>query len=508
MPELVKILEQDLEDKAYAFAFYEETLDRTMQVGRVESVSSNVDRGMVLRIVYNGRNYETATNNLEPENLQQLAAGLNSRVKALNETLTFPAYKPHTWAEELQQGLGNDHLEQIPATADAGTPVHFGVLVSASPLDLPGDVLMEQARNLRNDIINRDLEYSKKKHFQPLAFVMVNYRFKVLNHIFVDRVKNMSQSLPVCLAIMVGQTQKGRSGRGICGGMGGPEVMVPDAQDYDDVIVIPHALDHAQLLKPGNYQVITGPDVTGVFAHEAFGHTQEGDTCRQGRSITSQFQDTQVGNDQATIVNNAAIFSMGNLPFGTNGSYFFDHEGELARAHNILEKGYLKAPMTDLLAAIHLGIRRTANGKRESWRRPTLTRQTNTYFTAGDKTLDEIIAMVKGHGFLATVSHGGMEDPKGANLTAGAEYFLEIVKGKITGRYFIGSKGGHIELSGFVPDLLKGILAKSKINFETKEPDQSQTPVNKIGGCGKYHKELVPAGSGGPYILWAQVTCG
>ena len=130
-----------------------------------------------------------------------------------------------------------------------------------------------------------------------------------------------------------------------------------------------------------------------------------------------------------------------------------------------------------------------------------MTRQTNTYFTPGDKSLEELIGMVE-EGYLAKWASGGMEDPKGGSLTAGTSYFEEIKNGKLTGEIYLGPSGGHIELSDPVFTLLNRIVAKSKSVHENNIPE------NKFGGCGKYHKEGVPAGCGGPYILWESINCG
>jgi TldD protein len=200
-------------------------------------------------------------------------------------------------------------------------------------------------------------------------------------------------------------------------------------------------------------------------------------------------------------MNHPNMFSMEGLSHGSNGSYFFDHEGQLARPQTILNKGLLSAPMTDLTAALRLNVPRTANGKRESWRRPLMTRQTNTYFTPGDKTVEELIGMVK-EGYLARWASGGMEDPKGGSLTAGTSYLEEIKDGKLTGEIYLGPSGGHVELSDPVFTLLERIVAKSKSVHENNIPE------NKFGGCGKYHKEGVAAGCGGPFILWESINCG
>ena len=91
---------------------------------------------------------------------------------------------------------------------------------------------------------------------------------------------------------------------------------------------------------------------------------------------------------------------IGKQNFGTNGSHFFDDEGQLARKQIILDKGILSSPMNDLLSSLKGDINgpapRQSNGKRESWGNPIMARQTNTYFTAGNKTVNELIAMVEG----------------------------------------------------------------------------------------------------------------
>ena len=111
------------------------------------------------------------------------------------------------------------------------------------------------------------------------------------------------------------------------------------------------------------------------------------------------------------------------------------------------------------------------------------------------------------YGFIAEFAHGGMEDPKGMGLTAGTKFLEEIKDGKLTGRIFLGPKGGHIELSDPVPVLLEGIIAKSKV-LDDIDPDNQPEPFNKFGGCGKYHKEAVEAGCGGTWILWKGINCG
>ena len=64
---------------------------------------------------------------------------------------------------------------------------------------------------------------------------------------------------------------------------------------------------------------------------------------------------------------------------------------------------------------------------------------------------------------------------------------------------------GSISIDGTVRGT---IVAKSKIEYDKPGPDHSRHPFNDAGGCGKYHKEFVFAGCGGPYVLLEGVTLG
>ena len=507
LPALLKILEEGYEDRWYAFVTVEDLEQKAVRASVTEDASVSRDRGVVMRIVANACNYEVASNILDIDHLCQKAEELKAQVLMNTENQDVShLYEPVSWKDEDRSTLDDLILEQFSTELTPQSEVHFGTPCEKSPDETSLSWMGDEARRLKNILQN--------KVGDTANMVGVLNRQKVKTKIFVDREKNMSQSLVTSLSYAYAVSPKGMTARSIKGAKAGFEAAMLDDAVLSELALMPAKLDAAENLKPGRYRLITGPDVTGVIAHEAFGHTQEGDTCRYGRSCASELRhrNEPVGNEQASIVNNAGVFSMGKHNHGQNGSHYFDDEGQLAREHVILDKGYLQTPMNDLLSAIVGDINgkspRQSNGKRESWRNPIMARQTNTYFTAGDKTLEEMIGMVD-DGFLAEHAYGGMEDPKGMGLTAGTEYLEEIKDGKLTGRIFLGPKGGHIELSDPVPLLLNSILAKSKVDDDfLGDLEEQAVPYNKWGGCGKYHKESVEAGSGGPWILWQGINCG
>lgn len=504
MPELLAILENGRKDEWYAFIWLEEIKTIQSTAAKNENTVENCDRGIVFRVVINNIHYEKATNILDEKNLLKLASDFKNELEQLPSLKTPVIYTPKSWSAEDMSTLGFDIKQQLVKEVTATSQIHFSPLVEQNPLETNILDLKKKAQSMRTELLAQAKKnVTKNPAFKELMDVISMVRQQLTTHIFVDREKNMSQTLPVTLLYSMGMSESGHTARCISGGLGGLEIATHTAQDQEEVTLRTLQLENARKLKPGRYKIITGPDVTGVIAHEAFGHTQEGDTWMKARSIAQDLyhNKTSVGNNQASIINHPNLFSMEEHSYGTNGSYFFDHEGQLARPQVILDQGRLRPPMTDLASAIRLDMPRTANGKRESFRRPLMTRQTNTYFTAGDKTLEELMAMVD-NGFLARWASGGMEDPKGGSLTAGTSYLEEIKDGKLTGEIYLGPSGGHVELTDPVFTLLEKIIAKSKSIHEKKIPE------NKFGGCGKYHKELVQAGCGGPYILWENINCG
>ena len=504
MPLLLNILEDGRRDDWYSFIWLEENKSMRSIAAVSESATESLDRGMVFRVLVDGINFEKSTNQLDRDGLIKIAKDFRAELENLFPNVKTKSYQPTSWNNEDLTTLGSDIVDQLPKNIDTNTEIHFSPLVIYNPFETEISNLKNITTSLRKKLIEESKKNVEKNSlFQELAEVKSVLSQEIETQVFVDRVKNMSQTLPITFLYSMGITKGGQVGRCISGGLGGIEIASHSDEDRLEVTLRPLQLENAKKITPGRYQIISGPDVTGVIAHEAFGHTQEGDTWMKGRSIASGLHSskTRVGNVHASIMNHPNMFSMEGLSHGTNGSYFFDHEGQLGRPQKILDEGMLLAPMTDLTASIRLNVPRTANGKRESWRRPLMTRRTNTYFTPGDKTLEELIGMVN-DGYLARWASGGMEDPKGGSLTAGTSYFEEIKNGKLTGEVYLGPSGGHVELTDPVFTLLDNIIAKSKSVHEHNIPE------NKFGGCGKYHKEGVAAGCGGPYILWESINCG
>ncbi len=244
----------------------------------------------------------------------------------------------------------------------------------------------------------------------------------------------------------------------------------------DKLLKKAHMLTTAKPVPPGVYDVITDPSISGLIAHEAFGHGVELDQFVKDRALAKQYVGKYVASPIVNMRDGAASVL-------SAASYFFDDDGVPAGDTRIIRDGILTAGISDLASATQLGLAPTGNGRRESLRRKAYSRMTNTFFEKGSDRLEDMIASID-HGYMLFETNNGMEDPKNWAIQCVAEYGIEIVNGKLTDNVV-----SPVVMSGYVPDLLCSI---SMISDEVK--------VIGAGSCGKGYKEWVRVSDGGPAL--------
>ncbi len=227
---------------------------------------------------------------------------------------------------------------------------------------------------------------------------------------------------------------------------------------------------------PGEYEIITSPEVSGLIAHEAFGHGVEMDMFVKKRALGAEYIGKRVGSDMVTMHEGAKCVR-------DVTSYAFDDEGTPAGDVIEIDRGILKTGVCDALAALRLGTKPTGNGKRENFEHKVYTRMTNTMFDPGTSTKEEMIASVK-KGYLLEGMDSGMEDPKHWGIQCIVARGYEIIDGKLTGKVI-----SPVIMTGYVPDLL-GSISMASTDYES----------HGNGACGKGHKEWVKTVDGGPYL--------
>ncbi|XFA98770.1 TldD/PmbA family protein [Candidatus Izemoplasma sp. B36] len=441
----------------YISVLGEETIGTAYNVNR--SSSSVTDsrwsqRGFVAR-VYNGVNYsEYSFNKIEDIDLikneiRKVAKNdLEKYLEKGSKLMTFPLIDE----EEISKEFYSEY--QIN----------------------PFEISAEEKLAKLTDIVNTGL----KKHENFIDFRASFEEVKV-SKIFISNKKDLAQSIlyTVMYLVPIGKCESGikYDFKGFSG-LKGFEIFDEAYNKIDEASQSVIDLFKSTTVDPGEYEIICDAAVSGLIAHEAFGHGVEMDMFVKNRAKGEEYMNKYVA---SKLVN----MRDGALSGVEVGTYLFDDEGTLGTDTLVIDNGVLASGISDLLSAMKLGTTPTGNGRRESYERKAYARMTNTFFEAGNETLEDMIKNVK-KGYLLEGYFSGMEDPKNWGIQCVIAKGKEIIDGEFTGNVI-----SPVTLTGYVPDLLKSIKMVSSKPVE----------LSGTGYCGKGHKELVKTSTGGTYIL-------
>jgi TldD protein len=365
---------------------------------------------------------------------------------------------------------GKMKVSSYPVIEEEEMKRDFSAEVQILPENVSSQEKIEKLSKMKEEAFKKS---NKLQNFNAI------YEEVHVNKLFISKKKELSQSYVWTqgyLQPIVAEGNKVKSDIRSFSGLKGVELLDEMLPAVEGIVKDAESLLEAEKIEPGEYDVICSPDVSGVIAHEAFGHGVEMDMFVKGRAKAVEYMNKRVGSELVTMHDGAAAAK-------EVSSYFFDDEGTLASNTTIIEKGILRAGLSDLLSAMKLGTKPTGNGKRQSFERKAYARMTNTFFTPGKDNLEDMIKSIK-NGYLLEKYGSGMEDPKNWGIQIMITYAREIKDGKLTDKVV-----SPIIMTGYVPDLLKSI---SMVSNDFK--------LSGSGACGKGYKEFVKVSAGGPYI--------
>lgn len=218
----------------------------------------------------------------------------------------------------------------------------------------------------------------------------------------------------------------------------------------------------------------------GVLFHEAVGHGLEADSVCRGTSMFAGRIGEKVASDRVSVIDT------GSLP-NLRGSYNYDDEGQPPLHNVLIENGVLRCFMNDRTTAQQLKVPRTGNGRRQSYRFPSIPRMSNTFLAEGTDSVDEIIRSTRS-GLYARALGGGEVDTTTGNFTFGILEAYRIEDGKV------GAPVRGATLVGNGPETMKRI---DRVAADQKFWN---------GSCGK--GQWVPVTSGAPTLRISAMTVG
>ncbi|MBO4610348.1 MAG: TldD/PmbA family protein [Lachnospiraceae bacterium] len=457
-PAVKKAVDDLSRDHDYVSALCTDSKGLVIRIGsRSRSISNKTmttERGVVFRVCKDKKYSEYAVNTTDWSNPDAVIAEIRKELELqddLLKTSSVSIFETGVLEDEPIEFFGQKETELLPEKTDLKTLTEKLIAISDKGMGMSDKIIECIAR-------------AQSTHISKM-FLTKN---RDLRQSYV-----YSEGMVAAVASADGSVKEDYK---TVSGIRGPELFDEMEALLEPVVNGALELLDAKPIEPGEYEIITSPEVTGLIAHEAFGHGVEMDMFVKHRALGADYIGKRVASDNVTM-------HEGALCADNVTSYFFDDEGVMAGDVTEIEKGILKSGICDSLAALRLGVKPTGNGKRENFAHKVYTRMTNTMFDSGSYTKDEMIASVK-YGYLLEGMQSGMEDPKHWGIQCIIQKGREIRDGKLTGKVV-----APVIMTGYVPELLGNITMCS-----------TDRMVFGSGGCGKGHKEWVKVADGGPYL--------
>lgn len=233
---------------------------------------------------------------------------------------------------------------------------------------------------------------------------------------------------------------------------------------------------------PGKFDVIVGPEISGIVAHESCGHPTEYDRIigREGAQagesfLTGKPDHFRIGSDIVNVIDDPTMK-------GSYGYYAYDDEGVPARKRYLYRDGHTNEYILNRESAARLGVASNGGGRSASWDLEPLARMSTTYIEPGDYNFNELFEDVKRGIYIKSFTEWNIDDIRFNEKYVGKEaYFIQ--NGDITGR------------------VRRPIIETNTINFYSSIDAIGKDLQFNAGTCGKGDPEQgVDVWMGGPHL--------
>jgi len=232
----------------------------------------------------------------------------------------------------------------------------------------------------------------------------------------------------------------------------------------------------------GKFTCVLDNKMTGMLAHEAFGHACEADAILAGASVLEGRVGQSVAAEGVSLVDDPTIER-------TFGYFGYDWEGIRAKKHVLIENSILKGFLHNLESSSRMRIKPNGSSRAQTYQNTPIIRMSNTYIGPGSWKKDEVIEEVR-RGMLIQGSQYGYVEPAKGQFMFKCDEAYEIKDGIVGQRYRDAS------LSGVILEVLKNVRSVGN-DFKLGDP----------GYCGKGGQSARTT-EGGPHICVDHVVVG
>ena len=254
--------------------------------------------------------------------------------------------------------------------------------------------------------------------------------------------------------------------------------------------ILKNVITKGKAVKAGNMDLICGPEVTGIAAHESCGHPMEADRIlgremsQAGRSFIFEggpfWIGTRIGSDVVTVVDDPTIEH-------SYGYYAYDDEGVKARRRYLYKNGLINEFLHNRESAARLNTRSNSSSRSTNYNREAIVRMANTFVLPGDMSEEELIEDVKYGVYMKSFTEWNIDDKRFNQRYVGREAYL-------------------IENGELKNPIARPIIETTTLKFWSAVDAVSEKVEFDAATCGKGDpSQGVPVYTGGPCIRLREV---
>ena len=425
----------------------------TLKEERVEAAKQGIENGTALRVLVNGAWGFASVGTLDTETLTNAVSDACKMAKAASLRLKEPI-----------------KLVKAKAVEDK---------VSMTPRKDPSKILIDDKINTALTMSKIILGYDNRIKSCTLDYLDLTGTTYFMNNdgTYIEQGKLYVWSRLLATAVEAGVFTFSREE---IGSTAGYEVFDIETPEIVGERVAERAVQQLKAKPPkgGTFPAVLGPNVVGVFVHEAFGHLAEADLTLSGSVLLDKLG-KKIASDVVTFYDDGSIE-------GAFGSFKYDDEGVPTQKTLLVKNGVIVGLMHNRETAQKFNTKSTGNARAYDFRFEPIIRMRNTFLEPKDYSFEELVEDVK-FGYYLKNFRGGQANLDGT-FQVGIQETYEIVKGEI------GAPVRNASISGNTLETLLKMDAVGK-DFELWP-----------GRCGKGQTAFVC--DGGPHIRVKEVLVG
>ena len=374
-----------------------------MKNGDLDTYTSAVDSGFCVRILVEGGIGFASTNRWtkeEARNIVEISYKLAKMAKR-KDSIIFVEEKSVSanWKTEEKK-----KIEDITPESRIRTFMEMDKKLTSEGINIPGRMFISGTSLNEKYFINSE------------GSVISSYVPRVSAFGFLTVVEN-------------GKSEQVHKQFGYSGGWEALDEWNLTEQMIREAKVLQGVIREAKAVKPGKMDLVCGPEVTGIAAHESCGHPMEADRIL-GREMSQAgmsfiypqgpfWLGTKIGSPSVTIIDDPTVKN-------SYGYYEYDDEGIKAKPRYLYKNGVINEFLHNRESAAKLNTRSNGSSRSTSYNREAIVRMANTFVEPGNIGEDEIFEDVKQGIYMKSFTEWNIDDKRFNQRYVGREaYWIE-----------------------------------------------------------------------------------